>query len=71
MDSGIRDRSPPKYGYLILLISYHSIGSAERSNLLDSKHVPGPGTYTVPDKAIEGPKYVMGLKTKGGALEDL
>ena len=28
-----------------------------------NKSVPGPGSYTIPEKIVEGPKYVMGMKT--------
>eukprot|EP00347_Sterkiella_histriomuscorum_P006966 403350761 len=42
-------------------------GSSQRPALNDNKKatsIPGPNQYQIPSKANEGPKFVMGLKTK-------
>lgn len=38
------------------------MGTGARSNLAQAKNVPGPGNYNPASKAIEGPKFGMGLK---------
>lgn len=37
-------------------------GSSMRSPLAATKNVPGPAAYKPPSKAVEGPRFHMGLK---------
>ena len=54
----------------IFPIRFYRIGSAPRNKFEEAqKSVPGPGTYDIPDKSIEGPKYHLGLKTSFSSAE--
>ena len=39
------------------------IGTAKRDNSKDITNSPGPGAYEYKSRAVEGPKYHLGLKT--------
>mmetsp|Transcript_36001 Transcript_36001/g.26257 ORF Transcript_36001/g.26257 Transcript_36001/m.26257 type:complete len:90 (-) Transcript_36001:1281-1550(-) len=42
------------------------VGRGMRSSMENKsvKKVPGPGTYNPPSKIIEGPKFIMGARSK-------
>jgi hypothetical protein len=43
-------------------------GSSLRKPLADATFTPGPGAYSVPNKANEGPKYHMGIRKEDSSL---
>lgn len=48
----------------------YGVGTAKRSDMANSasKANPGPGNYTTPSKAVEGPKFIMGGKYDVGGI---
>ena len=38
------------------------MGSSKRNTFSTAKDIPGPGSYSIPEKIVEGPQYVMGIK---------
>ena len=42
-----------------------SFGSGKRSNFGGNSKTPAPGTYPITNRAVEGPRYNMGLKLDG------
>lgn len=47
-------------------------GTSSRPSLSqDRGQLPGPNKYNIPSKMIEGPKYVMGVKTSLDKIDDI
>ena len=62
--------SPDKYNPNYTAIKNQSakwgFGSDKRKGLSGNENTPGAGTYSIPSRMIEGPKYVMGSRLNDG-----
>ena len=53
----------PNFGYTMPSGSKWGFGSDKRKGVVNANNIsPGAGTYQIPSKVVEGPKYVMGSR---------
>lgn len=56
------DAYKPLYSSTLSAAPRSGIGSGQRSTLIKDNGQPGPHTYKIKSRAVEGPKFYMGLK---------
>ena len=56
------DAYNPNFGYTMPSGSKWGFGSDKRKGVANTVNSPGAGTYVIPSKMVEGPKFVMGSR---------
>lgn len=67
--------SPFDYNPTDMFVKTHSaawgFGTSSRPSLNNKKNdIPGPNSYSIPSKIVEGPKYVIGGRTSVDKIDD-